>query len=154
MLLPELQIRSYIAGILAAAAFFVPAKVTFAADAATPASDPILKAMQAELDREKADLLLPGTQKPYFIEYRIDDFATYEVLANYGALVREASGHQRVVRVTVRVGDYTTDSSTNRGEGTAQYTSADDNPEAIRYALRLTTPTRMRCADTLPSRRR
>ena len=107
------------------------------ARAAAPAasSDPILKAMQMELDREKAQLLLPGMQKPYFIEYRIDDFATYEVLANYGALVSEASGHQRIVRVTVRVGDYTTDSSTNRGEGTAQFASSDDNPEAIRYAL-------------------
>lgn len=71
--------------------------------------------MQAELDREKDQLQLPGTQKPYFIEYRIDDFSTYELLANYGALVREESGHQRIVRVTVRVGDYTTDSSTNRG---------------------------------------
>jgi len=91
--------------------------------------------MQAELDREKTQLLLPGMQKPYFIEYRIDDFSTYEVLANYGALVREESGHQRIVRVTVRVGDYTTDSSTSRGEGSAEYAASEDNPLAIRYAL-------------------
>ena len=95
--------------------------------------------MQAELDREKDQLQLPGTQKPYFIEYRIDDFSTYELLANYGALVREESGHQRIVRVTVRVGDYATDSSTNRGEGTASYTAADDSPVAIRYALWMAT---------------
>ncbi len=91
--------------------------------------------MQAELDREQAQLLLPGMSKPYFIEYRVDDFATYELLANYGALVREENGHQRVVRVTVRVGDYTTDSSTNRGEGTATFAPIDDNPQSIRSAL-------------------
>ena len=132
MFLSRLQIRSAVA-LIAASAFFFPSHAAFAADSASP--DPILKAMQAELDREKAQLLLPGMQKPYFIEYRIDDFSTYEVLANYGALVREEAGHQRIVRVTVRVGDYTTDSSTNRGEGSAQYVAAEENPEAIRYAL-------------------
>jgi TldD protein len=91
--------------------------------------------MQAELDREKADLLLPGMQRPYFIEYRLDDVATYEAVANYGALAREESGHQRVVRVAVRIGDYKTDSSSSRGDGTAELASTDDNPQAIRYAL-------------------
>jgi len=132
MFLSKLQI-SAAAALVTATALFLPSRAAFAADSAS--SDPILKAMQAELDREKAQLLLPGMQKPYFIEYRIDDFSTYEVLANYGALVREESGHQRIVRVTVRVGDYTTDSSTNRGEGSAQYVATEENPEAIRYAL-------------------
>ena len=132
MFLSKLQI-SAAAALVTATALFLPSRAAFAADSAS--SDPILKAMQAELDREKAQLLLPGMQKPYFIEYRIDDFSTYEVLANYGALVREEAGHQRIVRVTVRVGDYTTDSSTNRGEGSAQYVAAEENPEAIRYAL-------------------
>jgi TldD protein len=91
--------------------------------------------MQAELDREKAQLLLPGMQRPYFIEYRLDDFSTYEAVANYGALAREESGHQRVVRVTVRIGDYKTDSSGSRNEGTAVLAATDDNPQAIRYAL-------------------
>jgi predicted Zn-dependent protease len=97
--------------------------------------DPILRAMQAELDREQAQLLLPGMQRPYFIEYRLDDFNTYEVLANYGALVREESGHQRIVRVTVRIGSYQTDSSSTRGEGSVALAAIDDNPEAIRHSL-------------------
>src|ERR1700744_4932262 len=71
--------------------------------------DPMLHAMQTELDREKALLLLPGMQRPYFIEYRLDDLNTYESIANYGALTREEESHQRVVRVTVRIGDYTMD---------------------------------------------
>ncbi len=49
----------------------------------------MIRAMQAELDREKAQLLLPGMQKPYFMEYRLDDLASYEAVANYGALTRE-----------------------------------------------------------------
>ena len=63
-------------------------------------TDPILQAMQSELDREKAALLLPGMQRPYFIEYRLDDIRSYEAVANYGALTREEEQHQRVIRVT------------------------------------------------------
>jgi TldD protein len=100
-----------------------------------PNSDPILRAMQAELDREKAQLVLPGMQHPYFIEYRLDDFSTYDAVANYGALVREESGHQRVIRVTVRIGSYEADSSSSRGEGTVALAPTDDNAQAIRYSL-------------------
>jgi predicted Zn-dependent protease len=91
--------------------------------------------MQAELDREQAQLLLPGMQKPYFIEYHLDDFATYEAVANYGALTREENGHQRIVRVTVRIGSYKTDSSGTRGDGVVQLAPTDNNVEAIRYSL-------------------
>ena len=105
--------------------------------AATPSQpeDTILKAMQTELDREKAELVIPGMQRPYFIEYRLDDFSTFEAVANYGALTRQEEGHQRVVRVVVRIGDYKTDSSSSRGEGSVQLAPTDDNAEAIRYAL-------------------
>ena len=136
MLLTRSHIRSIRTGIFAASSLFASSAVTYAAapqDAAK--DDPVLRAMQAELDREQAQLLLPGMQRPYFIEYRLDDFATYEAVANYGALVQEQSGHQRVLRVTVRVGDYTTDSSSSRGDGSAALTTTDNNPEAIRYAL-------------------
>ncbi len=101
--------------------------------------DPILNAMQQELDREQQLLLLPGMQRPYFIEYRLDDFASYEAVANYGALTTEQQGHQRIVRVTVRVGSYVFDSSSARGDGVVQLAPTDNNPEAIRYALWLAT---------------
>lgn len=100
-----------------------------------PSDDPMLRAMQAELDREKAGLLLPGMQRPYFIEYRLDDIATYEAVANYGALTREEQAHQRVVRVTVRIGDYASDSSTARGDGAVQLAPEENDPLALRYAL-------------------
>ncbi len=97
--------------------------------------DPLLRAMQTELDREKALLLLPGMQRPYFIEYRVDDLHSYEAVANYGALTREETGRERVVRVTVRVGDYVSDSSSSRGDGVIELAPTDDNAEALRYAL-------------------
>jgi predicted Zn-dependent protease len=110
-----------------------------AAHAATPhkadTADPILTAMQAELAREQAQLVLPGMQKPYFIEYRLDDLANYEAIANFGALVQETSNHQRIVRVTVRIGDYQRDSSSTRGDGSVALAPTDNNPQAVRYAL-------------------
>ncbi len=95
--------------------------------------------MQQELDREHDLLLLPGMQKPYFVEYRLDDFITYEAVANYGALTQENHSHQRVVRVTVRIGDYTTDSSSARGDGAVELAPEDNDPAALRYALWITT---------------
>lgn len=101
--------------------------------------DPLLDALKAELHREQQSLVLPGMQPPYFIEYRLDDFSSYEALANYGALTSEQGAHQRVVRVTVRVGSYAFDNSSSRGDGVVQIAPTDDNPEAIRYALWLAT---------------
>jgi TldD protein len=129
------RIRNIGTGI-AASLLFATSAVAYAATPQDAAKDdPVLRAMQAELDREQAQLLLPGMQRPYFIEYRLDDIATYEAVANYGALVQEQTGHQRVVRVTVRIGDYTTDSSSIRGDGTATLGPTDNNAEAIRYFL-------------------
>jgi len=128
-----------------AGAVLMSASAALAQSAFTPkalkaaASDPMLNAMQQELDREQELLLLPGMQKPYFIEYRLDDFQTYEALANFGALTREDRNHQRVVRVTVRIGDYTTDSSSSRGEGAVELAPEDNDPTALRYALWTTT---------------
>ncbi len=111
--------------------------------------------MQQELDREKA-LMLPGMQRPYFIEYRLDDINTYEAVANYGALTREESNHQRVVRVTVRIGDYATDSSSSRGDGTVELAPTDNNPLPCNTLSgpRPTTPTRTLSAPTPPNKPR
>ena len=109
--------------------------------AQTQTTDPMLRAMQAELGREKALLVLPGMQRPYFIEYRLDDLDTYEVVANYGALTREEASHQRVARVTVRIGNYTVDNSGSRGDGAIMLAPSDNNPEALRYAFWIATDT-------------
>jgi predicted Zn-dependent protease len=95
----------------------------------------MLLAMQAELKREQEKLVLPGMQRPYFIQYRLEDIATYEAVANYGALTAESEGRQRVVRVEVRIGDYKSDSSSARGDGSLQLAPEDDDPTALRFAL-------------------
>jgi TldD protein len=141
-LLPvKLQIRAATSATICATVLFSTMTVTKPAAAQQSAgnADPLLRAMQAELDREKALLVLPGMLRPYFIEYRMDDLDSYEAVANYGALTREEAGRQRVVRVTVRIGDYVSDNSTSKGEGTLELAPTDDNPEALRYALWVAT---------------
>jgi predicted Zn-dependent protease len=97
--------------------------------------DPLLIAMQQELAREQQLLVLPGLQRPYFMEYRLEDIQTYDAGASYGALTGESSGHQRVVRVEVRVGDFKSDSSSARGDGSVQLAPDDDDAAALKSAL-------------------
>jgi TldD protein len=97
--------------------------------------DPVLKAMLQELDRSKNDLQLKGFEKPFFIQYRIEDLSMFDTRAEFGASEGSSRSHQRVARVTVRVGDYKTDSSGQRGDGAVQLTALDDDPIAIRSAL-------------------
>ena len=138
----RLQITNVLGSVICFAALFSTTAVTNTANAesASQVNDPLLHAMQQELDREKG-LLLPGMQKPYFIEYRLDDIATYEAVANYGALTQEALNHQRVIRVTVRIGDYAMDNSSTRGDGAIELAPTDDNPLALQYALWTATDT-------------
>jgi predicted Zn-dependent protease len=103
--------------------------------------DPVLHAMLDELDRSKDQMQLTGFQKPFFIQYRIDDVVEYNASANYGSLTGEQESHRRIVRVTVRVGDYKTDSSTQRGDGSLQLATVEDDPIALRYALWQATDT-------------
>jgi len=102
---------------------------------APAATDPLLEAMKAELAREKELLVLPGMQRPYFMEYRLEDIKTYNADASYGALTGERELHQRVVRVEVRIGDVVSDSSSARGDGSLQLAPDDDDPAALKFAL-------------------
>jgi TldD protein len=101
--------------------------------------DPVLKAMLTELDRSKSQLQLKDFQKPFFIQYRIEEIDSFETKAEYGATSNSRRNHGRVARVTVRVGDYKTDSSGGRGDGAVELTALDDDPIAIRSALWVAT---------------
>ena len=91
--------------------------------------------MLAELERSQQQLQLQNFQKPFFLQYRLDDIDDYEASANYGALTGERHEHRRLVRVTVRVGDYKTDSSTARGNGSLEVATVEDDLIALRTAL-------------------
>ncbi len=101
--------------------------------------DPVLKAMLAEMDRSMGQLELKGFAKPFFIQYRIEEIEDFESKAEFDATEGSEHSHQRVARVTVRVGDYKTDSSGGRGDGSLELTGLDDDPVAIRSALWMAT---------------
>lgn len=98
-------------------------------------NDPVLKAMLDELGRSMSHLQLKGFEKPFFIQYRIEDLDNFETKGEFGATEGSLHSHQRLARITVRVGDYKTDSSGARGDGALQMTGLNDDPIAIRSAL-------------------
>ena len=124
--------------VLIAACFHASAAQPTRSDAE---KDPVLKAMLTELDRSMSQLQLPGSAKPFFIQYRIEDANNFETKAAYGATEGGQRTHQRVARVTVRVGDYKIDSSGGRGDGSLQLAALDDDPIALRSALWSATDT-------------
>jgi TldD protein len=124
----------FAAGLLSAA-ILVPCSAIAQTSRADAEKDPVLKAMLDELDRSMAHLQLPGFEKPYFIEYRIEDVQDFETRASYGAGEGSQRSHARVARISVRVGDYKTDNSGPRGDGALQLTTIDDDPIAMRSSL-------------------
>jgi TldD protein len=97
--------------------------------------DPVLKAMLIELDRNRDQLQLKDFAKPFFLQYRIEDIEDYQTKGDFGASLGEERRHQRLARVTVRVGDYKIDSSTARGDGSVQLAALDNDPLALRAGL-------------------
>ena len=108
----------------------------------------IFAAMQDEMKRSMADLRLKGEPAPYFIEYEIDDVVSMRAIARVGGIVDDVADHTRTLRVQVRVGDYAFDSSRfvtqdrgGAGAGAGATASLDDNYDAIRREIWLTTDT-------------
>ncbi|MGA8743692.1 MAG: metallopeptidase TldD-related protein [Terracidiphilus sp.] len=132
---PARRIGNLFAAGLLSAALFVPQVATAQVTRAEAEKDPVLKAMLDELDRSMAHLQLPGFEKPYFIEYRVEDVQDFETRASYGAGEGTQRGHARIARISVRVGDYKTDNSGPRGDGALQLTAIDDDPIALRSSL-------------------
>ncbi len=115
------RIGNLVAAGLLSAAILVPHGAPAQTTRADAEKDPVLKAMLDELDRSMAHLQLPGFEKPYFIEYRIEDVRR---LRNPRQPTEPAEGsqhsHARIARISVRVGDYKTDNSGPRGDGALQ----------------------------------
>jgi predicted Zn-dependent protease len=118
-----------------AASLCAPLLVSAQQTRADAEKDPLLKAMLTELDRSKSELHLKDFAKPFFIQYRIEDIDDYETKAEFGASEGSDHTHERVARITVRVGDYKTDSSGGRGDGALELTALGDDPIAIRSVL-------------------
>jgi TldD protein len=106
-----------------------------AAAAKAAASDPLLQAMQTELERSKAHLKMENVPAPYYIDYRLTDTDEYNMEAAYGALRMSTHTRVRYIRVVVRVGDYKQDSYFGPGIGTINFAPLEDNTESLRWQL-------------------
>lgn len=106
-----------------------------AAAAKAAASDPLLQAMYAELERSKAHLKMENVPAPYYIDYRLTDTDEYSMEAAYGALRMRTHTRARYVRVVVRVGDYKQDSYFGPGTGTVNFAPLEGNVESLRWQL-------------------
>lgn len=120
---------------LVAGSLLAPGRAAAQQTRAQAEKDPVLRAMLEEMDRSMSQLQLKGFAKPFFVEYRIAEVDDFETRAEFGATEGSTRAHQRVARVTVRVGDYKTDSSVARGDGTLTLMGLDNDPIAIRSAL-------------------
>lgn len=111
--------------------------------AQAPNDDVILKALGDELKRSMS-LHLEDLDKPYFIQYAVDDTVAYRISASYGAIVRSANDHSRELHSQVRVGSYDLDNSNfsggrggggRRGLASSVELPTDDNYLALRQSI-------------------
>jgi len=88
-----------------------------AADGDRGTGDPVLEALTAELARSMT-LQLEDLEKPYFVEYAVDDTTAHRMSATYGAIISSDRSRSRLLYTQVRVGSYELD-NTNFGGGGA-----------------------------------
>lgn len=107
--------------------------------AAEEASDPVLRALQAELARSKAQLKMDNVDAPFYIEYRVFDVDQFEASAAFGALREQSRTRLRLLRAVVLLGDYKLDSFYDRGQGVSDILPLDDDELALRQQIWLAT---------------
>jgi TldD protein len=106
---------------------------------AEAASDPILRALQAELTRSKSQLKMDNVDSPFYIEYRVFDVEQFDASAAFGALRDQNRTRLRLIRAVVRLGDYKLDSFINAGQGISDILPLDNDELAIRHQVWLAT---------------
>ncbi len=98
---------------IAAAVLLAVAVIPARAQAPVPDSvkDLTLHAMHDEMQRASDRLVLPGADKPFYIQYRLLDIHIRSISASFGALLSDTVSKARLMSVDVRVGNYHLDSS-------------------------------------------
>lgn len=115
-----------------------------AAVAAQPGGEIIFRALQDELDRSIADLVMEDMERPYFISYTVDDVQDLIVRAALGSLTSSRFGRSRYLTVDLRIGDYALDNSNfvagyyGRGPHYSPI-PVDDDYDALRNRIYLVT---------------
>ncbi|MGH9628486.1 MAG: metallopeptidase TldD-related protein, partial [Bryobacteraceae bacterium] len=81
-----------------------------AKEAVLSRDDVLLRVMRDELDRSRT-LTLANLDKPYYIEYVVDDLDSFSVSASLGGILSQNRTRVRLPRVNVRVGGYDFDNT-------------------------------------------
>ncbi len=109
-------------------------------------TDKTLAALHDELERSRTRLMLPGQEKPYYIEYRLLDLEEHTISAQFGAVIGNTATRNRFMSVDVRVGDYKLDSSNFIGDqgfrgflGSTGTVGIDRDYDSLRQDLWLAT---------------
>jgi TldD protein len=80
--------------------------------------DPILRAMVDELERSRA-LRVVDLDKPYYIQYSLEDVDVHSAAASLGGLVGANRNRSRIPQISVRVGGYEFDNTNHIFSGFA-----------------------------------
>jgi len=123
---------------------------------------PTLAALQDEMKRSMAELRMKGEAPPYYIAYEVLDRTISDVSGRLGSIVENPPSRARTLRVEVRVGDYTFDSSrfVVQGFGGGALTGEtviaplDEDYDAMRREIWLTTDTAYKRAITMFARKK
>ena len=121
-----------------------------------------MAAMQDEMKRSMAELRMKGEAAPYYIAYEVLDRTLSDVSGRLGAIVENPPRRTRTLRVEVRVGDYTFDSSrfVVQGfgggglSGETVIAPLDDDYDAMRREIWLTTDAAYKRAITMFARKK
>jgi len=97
--------------------------------------DPVLRALQTELTRSKAQLKMDNVEAPFYIEYRVFDVEQFQASAAFGALRDQNHTRLRLLRAVVRLGDYKLDSFYDRGQGISDILPLDNDELALRHQI-------------------
>jgi len=92
--------------------------------------DVLLKALKDEMSRSMEKLQLKDMEKPYYIEYAVEDAETFVIKAEFGAIVESDQDRSRVLRVDLRVGSYDLDNSEFAG-GSSPYSMIGGRPTQL-----------------------
>lgn len=107
-------------------------------------ADPVLGILTEELQRSREGLRIPGSPRPYFMQYTVRRVEELRLRAAYGSLVRAHQGRGARIFADIRVGNHRFDNVIDGGldvdaedrESSDWLEAPDDlDPTALQYAL-------------------
>ncbi len=112
--------------------------------ATAQAQSPLVKILTDELDRNFSILKQKGDPPPYFVGYEVTSDELDVISASRGSIDSQNHVQERLLDVTVRVGDRRFDNYRKVGNDRPRFTSASaisltDDPAAVRHSVWLAT---------------